>query len=180
MSAHPLTQAVESILFVSTKPLSVKKLALHLNAGMADVREALHELATDYSQQRGILLVVHDDTAQLVTHPAQSESVRTYAKIEHTGDLTRSAVETLSIIAYRGPIAKEDIEQIRGVHCSIALRNLSIRGLIEAVKHTQSGKTTYRVTFDFLQHLGLTNLKDLPEYGHFHDQIFCADSPSIV
>lgn len=172
MNMHELTGAVESILFVSTKPISIKKLALHLNASIADIRAVLDELAQLYTAERGIILIEHDSSVQFATNSAYSEIMRTLLKTENTGELTRSAVETLSIIAYRGPITKEEIEQIRGVNCSIALRNLSIRGLIESKEDALNGIISYLPTFDFLRHLGVNSLDHLPEYEHFHNQTF--------
>lgn len=172
---NDVIQTIESLLFVSTKPLTVKKLALLTGVSMADIRNALTELTTLYTDTRGIQLQVLNDSAQLVSHPKNAELIRTFLKLDQTGELTRSAVETLSIIAYRGPISKEDIEHIRGVNCSIALRNLLIRGLIESSGDKEGGIVMYMVTFDTLRYLGLATQQDLPEYEHFHAQVFTQD-----
>lgn len=172
MQKNELIRAIESILFVSLRPLSVRKLALQLDVSISDTKEALQELLNYYPLERGIVLVVHNDNAQLVTNPLSSEIVRMFLKVDQTSDLTRSAIETLSIIAYRGPITKEEIEQIRGVNCSIALRNLTIRGLIESKEESQSGSSSYFVTFDFLRHLGINSNEHLPEFEYFRTQSF--------
>lgn len=173
---HALAQAIESLLFVTAKPISVKKLAHCLNASISDVRETIKSLSTIYAMERGIVLVVHNDSVHFVTNPTQSSLVRTFVQEEYAGDLTKSAVETLSIIAYRGPITKDDIEHIRGIHCSIALRNLLMRGLIECRENTVTQQALYSITFEFLKHLGVSSVNDLPEYQHYHEQLFHTES----
>ena len=81
---------------------------------------------------------------------------------EQVGELTRPSLESLTIIAYRGPITKAELEMIRGVNCSMILRNLLIRGLIREEK----GKTesVFRVSLEFLRWLGVQQASDLPDY----------------
>ena len=150
---------LESLLFVSPRPLSAKKLALELGISLAEVHSSFTQIAQRYSGDTGILLVLHNDSAQFVTNPLYSEIIASHVKAENTGELTRSASETLSLIAYRGPLTREEIEHIRGVNCSIALRNLLVRGLIDVKEEKVTQKTTYSVTFDFLGHLGLRSGK---------------------
>ena len=178
MYIQDLTNTLESLLFVSVKPVSIKKLALHCNASLADVKQTLNRLSEYYSLDRGITLILHNESAQFASNPRNAETVRSYLKLEHTGELTRSAIETLSIIAYRGPITREDIEHIRGINCAIALRNLLIRGLVEMKEEKHTGAARYSISIDFMRHLGMRSLEDLPEYGYFHSQELQKDSTS--
>jgi segregation and condensation protein B len=73
-------------------------------------------------------------------------------------------LETLTIIAYRGPVTRAELEQIRGVNCSIILRNLAMRGLITTASDKQTMQVTYSITFDFLKFLGLQQQSELPDY----------------
>ena len=82
--------------------------------------------------------------------------------------MTQPSLETLTIIAYRGPITKPEIEQIRGVNCSLILRNLLIRGLIEEKEDKQRLQNTYTISFDFLRHLGADRVEELPQYSDLH------------
>jgi segregation and condensation protein B len=82
--------------------------------------------------------------------------------------LTQPSIETLTIIAYRGPISKAEIEKIRGVNCSLILRNLMIRGLVDFDIDKNNGQELYNVTVDFLQYLGLNTVEDLPDYMRLH------------
>lgn len=160
---------VESLLFVSSRPLSAKRLAEATGHSKKEVEEALSALAAEYDAREasGVMLLRNGDEVQLATSADNAELVKTFLKDESFGELTRPALETLTIVGYRGPLTKAELEQIRGVNCSLILRNLMIRGLVE----TEGGKTDdptapamYRVTFDFLRHLGIRQMSELPEY----------------
>ena len=77
-------------------------------------------------------------------------------------------METLSIIAYRGPIKRDELEQIRGVNCSIILRHLLIKGLIV---EENKDKEIYNVSLDFIRHLGVKDLNELPDYERLNQGI---------
>ena len=160
---------IESLLFVSSRPLSAKRLAEASGHSKKEVEEALEALAADYDARdaSGVMLLRNGDEVQMATAPDNAEMVKTFLKDESFGELTRPALETLTIVGYRGPLTKAELEQIRGVNCSLILRNLMIRGLVE----TEGGKTddptapaTYRVTFDFLRYLGIRQMSELPDF----------------
>jgi len=156
---------IESLLFVSHKPLSVKELAKLTGATEAATKTALVALADDYRlRSGGIQLLESGDKYQLVTAAASSQVVQKFIKSEMTGELTRPSLEALTIIAYRGPISKAELELIRGVNCSIILRNLLMRGLVESAEDKQRGITLYNITFDFLKFLGLSKIEELPDF----------------
>ena len=90
--------------------------------------------------------------------------VKKFIKSEISDELTKPALETLTIIAYRGPISKAELEIIRGVNCSLILRNLLMRGLIEAGEDRKKMVVLYNITFEFLKYLGLNQLSDLPDF----------------
>jgi segregation and condensation protein B len=130
---------------------------------------ALRDLAVFYTvDERGIVLTIHNDSAEFVSNPHHSELVREYTKEEVSGELTRAGLETLTIIAYRGPLTKPEIEQIRGVNCTIVLRNLALRGLIDTGGETHAEKR-YTLSFDCLRHLGMSSVDQLPEYDALHN-----------
>ena len=101
---------------------------------------------------------------QMVTAGYNAKLVKDFIKEETTGELTRAALETLTIVAYRGPITRAELEQIRGVNCAVILRHLLIRGLVESIENKKKMQTTYNVTFDFLRFLGLNQQSELPDY----------------
>ncbi len=161
----PLKSIIESLLFVSVKPLSLQKLAQLTKAKTEEVEEAIESLIQEYdSQNKGIWIIRHAEKVQMVSHPQNTKIVQEYLKEELTGELTPPGLETLTIIAYLGPITKNRLEQIRGVNCSLILRNLMIKGLIEAHEDKKNMTTKYNVTFDFLRYLGIKSVKELPDY----------------
>ena len=164
-----LTQQLESLLLVATKPLTVRRCVELTKASSDDVEAAFAELEKKYaSAESGMHLMRHNGTAQLVTAPEVSAVVTEYLKEVQAGELTRAALETLTIIAYRGPISKIQLDTIRGVNCALIVRNLLIKGLIEAKSHKDRAQVSYQVTADFIRHLGVTTVAELPDYERLH------------
>ncbi len=171
---------LEALLFVSGKPMSYKVLAKSLGVkeidkvnsegregALGQIKEQVENLQEYYKVEKsGLNLIITDTSVQLFTAPEHQELIQDYLASETHADLTRPQLETLSIIAYRGPIIKESLEQIRGVNCSMILRNLMIRGLVES-KEIASG-LEYAVTEDFLSHLGVGSIAELPDYADLH------------
>ncbi len=167
-----LKQQIESILFIAGKPLAFKKIATVISQGvkMEDIKQATVELINDYKKQgRGIQIIQTDDKLQMVTHGELSELAQKFTKEELTSELTKPSIETLTIIAYRGPISKIELERIRGINCSLILRNLMLRGLVEEQKDNKKRENYYSITTDFLRHLGVSSVKDLPDYDKLHN-----------
>ena len=159
---------IEALLFVAQKPLTIKKISQLIEASEEDVMTAIDELAERYAQHaHGIVLLRHGDACELATHPDHTGIIGTYTKEEITGELTRAGLETLTVIAYRGPLTRNELERIRGVNCAVVLRNLMVRGLIDGVGD-EGGEKKYAVSFDFLRHLQVTRIEDLPDYEQLH------------
>ncbi len=158
-----LSAKLEAILFAAGKPLTLKKLAEVTAASASEVQAALKELQADYeSGGRGFQLIVNQGEAALATHPDLTELVQEFVKREEYGELTKPQLEALSVLSYRGPLMKSELEQVRGVNCSLILRNLMIRGLVQEVG--EGPITKYQVTVELLRHLGLSSVEELPEY----------------
>ncbi|MCG2686917.1 SMC-Scp complex subunit ScpB [Candidatus Parcubacteria bacterium] len=156
---------IESILFISNKPLSTKQLADLVGKGKAEIETVLESLKREYNNSdRGIKIIEHNGKIQMATDSNSSEIVEKFLKQELTGEMTRPQLETVTIIAYRGPVTKMELEQIRGVNCSLILRNLLMRGLAESRLDKKIQTTVYNITTDFVRFLGLTNIQDLPDY----------------
>ncbi|MBI5037233.1 MAG: SMC-Scp complex subunit ScpB [Candidatus Kerfeldbacteria bacterium] len=161
-----LRYLIESLLFISGKPLSAQKLGEILKEKTEDITVAAEALMAEYNTaDRGIHVQKVGQSYQMATSPKYSTVIKEFIKSEQTGELTKPALESLTIIAYRGPITKAELEQIRGVNCSLILRNLMIRGLIEAHDDKEKMATVYTITFDFLQFLGIDRVSQLPDYG---------------
>lgn len=167
MEAEKLQSIIESILFVSGEPIKLAKLAKITGVELEKVELALEVLGSRYaSLESGLSLLRKGDEVQLASKPENAESVESLVKSELADSLSNPAVEVVSIIAYRGPISKTEIEAIRGVNCSYTLRNLLLRGLIERSDNPRDSRGyVYSISFDFLKKLGLESVKNLPQYG---------------
>jgi segregation and condensation protein B len=163
MSAPTLDAKLEAVLFAGARPFSVKRLAELCEAAPKEVEEALKHLEEDL-EGSAVMIQRAGNDVQFVTRPEHAELVKQVVRDEVMGELTRPSLEALTILAYRGPLTRPEIEQIRGVHSSIILRNLMIRGLVEEKDDVRLGQPTYAVTFDFIRHLGLRSVEDLPDY----------------
>jgi len=164
-----LKSKIESLLFITTRPLSVNKIAELVEGDKEEVRAELNRLFDEYNQSgKGINLQKIGSDYQMVTNADNSKMISEFLKEEITGELTPASLETLTVIAYRGPITRSELELIRGVNCSIILRNLMIRGLIEEIEDKKNMVEKYQITFDFMKHLGITEPSQLPEYEHLN------------
>jgi segregation and condensation protein B len=158
-----LEAKIEALLAIAPRPLHVKKLSELTGAEKEDVRAALAALADRLrTAGSGVTVVRVDDEVRLGTAPDVKETVERFVKDETTGELTRPQLETLTVIAYRGPVTKAELEQIRGVNCTLIIRNLLMRGLVD--ESTDDGLASYRVSMEFMRYLGASSAADLPDY----------------
>ncbi len=163
-----LLSKIESILFVASKPLSVKTLAKALEKNEVEVEEALETLKMKYNHaESGIHVLSEGSMIQLSTNPEHGEIIQSFLKQEISGELTKAQLETLTVVAYRGPVSRGEIEQIRGMNCSVILRNLMMRGLIEESSEN-SLVPVYSLSLEALSHLGIHSVQELPDYATLH------------
>ena len=156
---------IESLLFISTKPISIKQLSEITEKKSKEIKSELNKLIDEYkNNSRGIQIIKNESKYQMVSSPENAKLIKKLIKDETTGELTRPSLETLTIIAYRQPISKIDIERIRGINCSLIIRNLLTRGLIEFKYNKIKDETYYNITFDFIRFLGINNITELPDY----------------
>ncbi len=164
-----LKSKIESLLFISAKPLSARQLAQISRSDIKDVKAASDELVEEYKNRKeGIEVIKNGSEYQMVSAPENAKLVQEFIKDETTGELTRPSLETLTIIAYREPISKIDLDRIRGVNCALILRNLLLRGLIESKFDHKKNEYYYNITFDFIRFLGINNISELPDYERLH------------
>lgn len=159
-----LRSQIQSVLFASGKPVTIRKLAKLLDQRVADIEREVDAMLSDQrASDTGIVLVRDGEQVQLATSGTNADVVEKFVRGEQSGELTRPSLETLTIIAYRGPVTKAELEMIRGVNCSLILRNLLIRGLIRE-EAGKSEESVYRVSLEFLRWLGVSQASDLPDY----------------
>ena len=158
---------LEAILFASDAPLPIERIAEVLEIAPPDARavvEALR-LACDDSA-RGLAVVEVGGGVRLVTRPEHAPVLMSLQRLRLKSRLSRAAVETLTIVAYRQPISRPEIEQLRGVGTESVLAHLLERRLIRVVgrKATPGRPVLYGTTREFLEHFGLHDLEDLPPF----------------
>jgi segregation and condensation protein B len=173
-----LKSKIQSILFIANKPVSTKSLAKILDTDTSQIETALQELMTEH-KEAGIVLLEANGEYQLATNGQNAQAVKDFLNSDLREKLTDATVEVLAIIAYRQPISKAEVEAIRGVNSQYSLRHLLMRGLVEKIPNPHDARGSfYQVTTEFLQHLGLTNTKDLPEFDSLVEKIKLPDNPN--
>jgi segregation and condensation protein B len=165
MPIEMLPTLVEALLFVADQPIDVNAIARALEVTPLRARRALDQLAESLrDNERGMRLQVGPDGAQLVTAPETATVVERFLGLEASRRLSNAALETLAIIAYRQPVTRHVVDQIRGVDSGGALATLRARNLIEAVGRAPGpGRPVlFSTTQRFLEHFGLEHAQDLP------------------
>lgn len=172
-----LTSQIESILFVSNKPLSAKQLAKFTGTTEPEVSMALQELA-QIRANSGVVLLDTGSEYQLATHAENGNVVKDFLNSDLRESLTDATTEVLAIIAYRQPISKAEIESIRGVNSQYSLRSLLMRGLIEKIPNPNDARgSLYQITTEFLQQLGISSISELPSFDELVSNIKLPESP---
>ena len=160
-----LSSKIEGLLFYKGEDVSIKELASLLNATTEDIEAALLKLEQSLVG-RGLVLVRRNDHVVLGITGELSSLIESIRKDEITKELSKAALETLSIILYKNGVARNEIDYIRGVNSSFILRNLLVRGLIErVVDQKDSRRILYQPTFDTLSYMGVTSIEQLPNYA---------------
>ena len=158
-----LSRLLESLLFVAGEPAPIERLASALDAPEEQIETALTLLA-ETLRTRGIRLQRHHNTVQLVSMPEASDAIEVYLGLDLTTKLSRAALETLAIIAYRQPMTRPQIEAIRGVSSDGVIRTLLHRGLVQEVGRLETAgrPMLFGTTPDFLNYFGISSLEELP------------------
>jgi segregation and condensation protein B len=158
-----LRRQAEAVLFSLGGPIERRKLADTLEVEQRTLASVLDALEASL-EGRGLMLQRHDDLVQLVTRPDTSVAVRRLLNPEVPGRLSPAAYETLAVIAYRQPLTKASIEEVRGVDCERVLEGLLARGLIEERGRLEApgSPRLFGTTMRFLQLLGVRRVEELP------------------
>ena len=168
-----IKSAIEAMLFVSGEPLSSRDLSHNLELDLKTVEEILKEMMGDYrAKNRGIRLIAIDGCYQLVTKPENSDYIQKLLKKNKRQSLSQASIESLAIIAYKQPITRVDIDEIRGVKSESALARLIERDLIKDVGRLEvpGRPILYGTTDEFLRQFGLQSLKELPSLDLYKDE----------
>lgn len=163
LESAQLERMVEALLFVAEGPVSAQQLAQALQASEEEVAAALTRLR-QASADRGIRLQEDKGRFQFVSAPEAAPSIERFLGLDLSARLSRAALETLAVVAYRQPVTRAQVEAIRGVDCDGVIRTLAAKGLIvEMGRLEQAGRPIlFGTTPEFLQYFGLQSLGDLP------------------
>lgn len=169
-----LRARIEALLFWKQEPMTIDELAKRLSESAENIGSAL-DLIGSSLEGHGIALIKNGKEVSLATSPEAHTDIEALVTDELSKELGKASMETLSIVLFAGEITRGEIEYVRGVNSSHALRHLQMRGLIERFSDPQDErKARYRVTTDALRHLGVRKIEDIPCYAEAKSKIEAA------
>ena len=156
---------IENILFVAGDSVPLAEIAAATDMAMAELEDFLVEEIARREQGEGLLIRRFEDKIQLCTRPEYADLLRSMFGEKNEEELTQAMMETLSIVAYRQPVTRIEIEEIRGVNTSYTLNMLVRKGLVEEAgrKDALGRPILYRTSEEFLRHFGIASTKELPD-----------------
>lgn len=166
--------AVESLLFVCGEPISLKEVARILDIAEDQAEMVIESLKEDYNNSdRGIKLISLNNCYQLVTKPETSDYIQKLLKKNVRQTLSQASLESLAIIAYRQPVTRIEIDEIRGVKSESAVQKLIERNLIKEVGRLDvpGRPKQFATTDEFLRQFNLHDIKQLPALNLFEDAV---------
>ncbi|MDP8978224.1 MAG: SMC-Scp complex subunit ScpB, partial [Actinomycetota bacterium] len=174
MSGPGVRKAVEAVLLVVDEPVAVRTLAAVLGAPAREVASTLSDLRAQYAaDDRGFVLREVAGGWRLYTHPDAADVVERFVTHGRSGRLSQAALETLAIIAYKQPVTRGEVAEIRGVDADAGVRSLVGRGLVAEIgRRAAPGQPLeYATTPAFLERLGLRGLDELPPLPRVDDAL---------
>ena len=168
-----LKEIVLSILFVAGDGLDKDFILQKLEISPKELDEVIEELCKEYNGEKGIHVIKFKNKVQLASNPQYAEYISEVLNPVREKSLTRAALETLAIIAYKQPITKLEIEDIRRVNCDYAVQILVDQNMIEVVgrKDAVGKPLLFGTTENFLKRFNLQDLADLPDYEQLLERI---------
>ncbi|MBI5150163.1 MAG: SMC-Scp complex subunit ScpB [Candidatus Omnitrophica bacterium] len=162
---------VEALLFVNEKPVTLDQIKRVLGTpGVAEIKNIIQALSEEYKQrQSGIRIVEIAGGYQMLSSPGYASYIRDFYKTKHKEKLSKPALETLAIVAYKQPVTRTDVELIRGVNSDGVIAHLLSKELIKPVgrKDVPGRPFLYGTTKQFMEYFGLKSLDDLPKLEEF-------------
>ena len=175
-----LANIIESLLLVSGDAVAIADITEKLNVSNEEVLDAVNELKEKYNEESGINLLKFNKKLQFCSNPKYADDVSAVLNPIKMRELSRSMLEVAAIIAYKQPVTRIDLEELRGSNSEFALQNLLRLGLIEVVgrKDTVGKPVLFGTTDEFLKRFQISSLSDLPDYDELIDKIAKLRSPS--
>jgi segregation and condensation protein B len=163
---------LEAILFLSNDPVPLSFFVKNFSLDSTQIKILLDSLVDEYEERDGgVKLEVIAKGYQFVTHPRYAEQLRSVMGVKKREGLSKSMLETLSIVAYKQPIVLAEIEELRGVSSRMMVIKLMERNLVKPVgrKELPGRPLAYGTTNEFLRHFGLSKLSDLPKLSEIKE-----------
>ena len=159
---------IESLLFVIGEDgLTIQQLSMITETNEEEISEALQQMMANYEEQeeRGIMIKGLAGTFQLISNPVHADLIQKLVENPPSQSLSQASLEVLAIVAYKQPITRVEIDDLRGVKSERALHTLSARGLVHEVGRAEgTGRAIlYGTTKEFLNYFGMKNINELPE-----------------
>lgn len=172
MEPNEIPQILEAILFVAGEPVAVADLARALEVGEMEIMHAVEALERE-CERRGVTVRRYGDHLRMETRPEYAPYVERLLQPVQRQTLSQTAMETLAVIAYRQPVTKGEVEQVRGVKCDYSVQSLLHKGLIkEAGRKEALGRPILYATTDrFLEHFGISDIRELPPLPDVHEKV---------
>jgi len=168
---NELDKKIEALIFYKGEEISFGELSKILEIGEDEIKNSVQNIKERYIDS-GIKIITTETSVMFTTGEEISEIVEKLEKEEYKKELSKVALETLTIILYRGPIKRSMIDYIRGVNSQFTLRNLLIRGLIEKEIDPKDERTyLYRSSADLLRYMNITDIKELQEFNEINEKI---------
>lgn len=166
VNVHEMNRIIEAVLFAAGHPVKYEKLSEVLQIGKRETEKLVRSFADSYNadESRALVILTFDDSCQLTTKEQYGDYIRSALNIKNGGNLSRSSLETLAIVAYNQPVTRAYIDEVRGVDSSYCVSSLLQRGLLKVKGHLDvPGRPSLLVTTDeFLRCFGLSSLSELP------------------
>lgn len=168
-----LKEIIKATLFVAGEGIDQTFIADKLDVTVKEVKKAINELKEEVKETDGIQIIEYKNKIQLTSNPAYADFISSVLNPIREKALTKAALETLAIIAYKQPITRLEVEDIRRVGCDYAINMLEENKMIEVVgrKDAVGKPLLYGTTEEFLKRFGLNNIDNLPDYEELMERI---------
>ena len=161
---------VEALLFYKATALRKSAVAKAIGCSVEELPSHLEQLRTRLDGS-ALTLIETEEEVQLTTAPTVATFIEAVRRDELRADIGKAGAETLAIILYREPIARTEIDKIRGVNSGVTLRNLLTRGLVNRSQKPTAQGYIFTISPQLLAHLGISQKQELPEYGTIMDRL---------
>jgi segregation and condensation protein B len=173
MSLKEIAKIIEGVLFVAGEGVPIDEFKSRFEMNDREFNKCLDILKEKYNEESGINVITYKNKVQLCSNPAIVDSISEILNPIRERSLTKAAMETVAIVAYKQPVTRIDIENIRGVNCDYAIQLLQANNLIEVVgrKDTVGKPVLFGTTENFLKRFELESIDQLPNYNESLDGI---------